>query len=434
MKFLALGVLAAAALLLAGAALSAGPYSDSAGDDNAAPDITSVSVSEASPGAVIVTVKTSNELALPRNAWFNLWFDLDTDRETGVVGSDALVRYLPNEAPELHIWNGSTLVRQPATDVTGVYENGVLTMSIPDAALGRNGSFGISVVSARRQLVGAAAFTASDFAPNVGHFTWSGSAPEAFADPGNDHEAAPDITATQVTDSKDEWLRFAISTPNYETLGDQTLVVLSIDTDNRSATGEYGAEVTISSSGGKVQLFRWDASREWVKDDPATRVRSRNAAGVVTFEVHRSALGNPKRVGFRVTSASIDSSTGRAVAFDQAPNSSPFWRYALTNIPAVRLVAGKAFGTPASARAGAPFAVSLPVRRSDTGRRITSGSVVCHVRVGGKKVRAMASIVAGSGRCSFVVPASAADKTVRGSITVLVNGKSVTADFRYTVR
>jgi hypothetical protein len=433
-RFLAAGVLAAAAFLLAGAALSAGPYTDSAGDDNAAPDITSVSVSEVSPGAVTVTVTTSNELALPRNAWFNLWFDLDDDRETGLVGSDALVRYLPNEAPELYIWNGSTLVRQPATDVTGVYENGALTMSIPDAALGRNGSFGIGVVSARRQLVGAAAFTASDFAPSLGHFTWSGSAQEAFADPENDHEVAPDITAVQVTESKDEWLRFAISTPNYETLRDQTLVVLSIDTDNRAATGEYGAEVTISSSDGEVQLFRWDSSREWVKDDPATRVRSRNAAGVVTFEVHRSELGNPKRVGFRVTSASIDSSTGRAVAFDQAPNSSPFWRYALTNIPAVRLVAGKAFGTTASARAGEPFAVSLPVRRSDTGRRIASGSVVCRVRVGGRKVRAMTSVVAGSGRCSFVVPASAAGKTVRGSITVLVNGKSVTAHFSYAVR
>lgn len=435
MRLLAAGALAASALVGTSVALSAaGPYSDSAGDDNAAPDITLVSVSEASSGAVTVTVTTSNELALPRNAWFNLWFDLDADRETGVVGSDGLVRYLPNEAPELHIWNGSTLVRQPATDVTGVYENGALTMSIPDAALGRNGSFGIGVVSARRQLVGAAAFTASDFAPNLGHFLWSGSAQEAFADPENDHEAAPDITAAQVTDSKEEWLRFAISTPNYETLRDQTLVVLSIDTDNRAATGEYGAEVTISSSGGEVQLFRWDASREWVKDDPATRVRSRNAAGVVTFEVHRSELGNPKRVGFRVTSASIDSSTGRAVAFDQAPNSSPFWRYAFTNIPGVRLVAGKAFGTPASARAGEPFAVSLPVRSSDTGRRITSGSVVCRVRVGGKKVRALASVVAGSGRCSFVVPASAAEKTVRGSITVLVNGKSVTADFRYAVR
>jgi hypothetical protein len=46
----------------------------------------------------------------------------------------------------------------------------------------------------------------------------------------------------------------------------------------------------------------------------------------------------------------------------------------------------------------------------------------------------MTSVVAGSGRCSFVVPASAAEKTVRGSITVLVNGKSVTADFRYAVR
>jgi hypothetical protein len=112
-------------------------------------------------------VTTSSELALPGNAWFNLWFDLDVNPETGVVGSDALVRYLPEREPELFLWNGSTLVQAPATGVSGVYESGVLTMSIPNAALGGTGSFGIVVVSVRRQLVGAGAFTASDFAPNL---------------------------------------------------------------------------------------------------------------------------------------------------------------------------------------------------------------------------------------------------------------------------
>jgi hypothetical protein len=236
-----------------------------------------------------------------------------------------------------------------------------------------------------------------------------------------------------VTDSKDGWLRFAISTPNYETLRDETLVVLSIDTDDRAATGEFGAEVTISSSAGKVQLFRWDASREWVKDDPTTRVRSRNAAGVVSFEVHQSELGNPKRVGFRVTSASIDSSTGRAVAFDQAPNDSSYWRYGLTSIPALRLLAGKPLGTPRQAFAGRTYEISLPVRRSDTGRGITSGTVVCRVLVSGKKVRATGNVVGGGGRCSFVVPASATGRTVRGLITVRSGGKRVAADFSYLV-
>ena len=434
MKVLAAGILAASALVLTSGALSAGSYSDPPGDDNAAPDITSVSISEASPGVVSITVTTSSGSTLPRDAWFNLWFDLDANRETGVVGSDALVRYLPTGAPELYLWNGSTLVPQPATDVRGVYENGALTMSIPKAALGEKETFGIIVVSARRQEVGAGAFTASDFAPNLGHFTWPGSAPAAFTDPENDHEAAPDITAVRVTDAKDEWLRFAISTPNYETLRDQTLVVLWIDTDNRSATGEYGADVAIPHSGGEVQLLRWDSSRGWVDDDPPTRLRSRNTGNVVTIEVHRSELGNPTRVGFRLTSASIEFSTGTALAVDLAPDSSSFWRYSLTSIPALRLVAGKPIGIPARVRAGKPFVVSLPVRRSDTGRRIASGTAICRVRVSGTKVPTKTSVVSGSGRCSFVVPTSAMGQTVRGSITVRASGKSVTAHFAYAVR
>ncbi len=422
-----------AVLAFAGGALSAGSFSDTPGDDNAAPDITSVALSHSAPGAVNVVVETSGGVELPRNAWFNLWFDLDADSKTGVVGSDALIRYLPEREPELHRWNGTTLIQQPATDVTGTYESGVLTMSIPSTALGGASSFGIVVVSARRQLVGAGAFTASDFAPNVGHFAWSGSATGAFTDPERDHEAAPDITAVRVADAKDEWLRFAISTPNYETLHDQTLVVLWLDSDNRSATGEYGADVAIPQSGGEVRILRWDKSQGWVPDELPSRVRSQNSNGIVAIEVHRSELGDPKRVGFRVTSASIDRATGTAVAFDQAPNSSSFWRYALTSIPTLRLVAGKALGTPATARAGKPFAVTLPVRRSDTRRRISSGTVACRVRVGGRNVSATAGMVGGNARCSFVVPASAAGKTVRGSITVRSGGKSVTAAFAYTV-
>ncbi|HSI97882.1 MAG TPA: hypothetical protein VK926_05925, partial [Gaiellaceae bacterium] len=250
------GMLAFGALALAGISLGAASFSDPAGDDNAAPDITSVTVTETSADALTVTVSVSNHPTLPENAWFNLWFDLDSNRDTGVVGSDALVRYLASGVVEFRVAQGSDLVQQPATGVTGTYEAGILTVTLPKSSLGVADALGILVVSGRRQQLGAGAFIASDFAPDSGHYRWAPGTTAPFTDPTNDHEAAPDITSVRVSDAKDGWIRFAITTPNYETLRGQTLIALSIDADNRLATGEDGVDVVIPNIAGEVQLQR----------------------------------------------------------------------------------------------------------------------------------------------------------------------------------
>lgn len=51
MKLCAAAILVVSALVLAGGALSAGSFSDTPGDDNAAPDITSVGVSQDGAGS-----------------------------------------------------------------------------------------------------------------------------------------------------------------------------------------------------------------------------------------------------------------------------------------------------------------------------------------------------------------------------------------------
>ena len=113
MKPLAAGLLAAAALALAGGALSAGSFSDPPGDDNAAPDITSVSVSESSPGVVTVAVTTtSSELALPRNAWFNLWF------EASIVGGSGRCSFVVPATAAGKTVRGSITVRASGKSVT----------------------------------------------------------------------------------------------------------------------------------------------------------------------------------------------------------------------------------------------------------------------------------------------------------------------------
>jgi len=193
--------------------------------------------------------------------------------------------------------------------------------------------------------------------------------------------------------------------------------------------------VRINSLDGEFELERWvPATKSWAPDDPPTRVRMRNAGGVVTLDVHRSELGGSNGLGFTVVTADLNASADTIVGIDVAPNDDPFFTYAFTNKAALTLEATRLSTSPARPRAGKPFAVNLAVRRSDTGQAITSGTVACRVLAGTQSVPAKGHLVGGGGRCAFVVPASAKGKLVRGTITIRSGGKSATANFAYRVR
>lgn len=427
------GALALCALVFAGVALSAASFSDVAGDDNAAPDVTAVTVSETPDGLLTVTVAVANYQTLPENSWFNLWFDLDSDPSTGAEGDEAVINYRSEGAIAFLFWDGSTLVERPAAGMAGRYEAGVLTLTAPKSALGTMTKFGILAVSSRGQPVGNDEVIASDFAPDSGRLPYVSPGQNAFPDPGSDQDAAPDITSVRVSDTKDGWISFAISTPNYATLPGESLLRISIDSDNKVSTGDAGAEILVTTIGGEHVLERWNAAASaWGDDTAPTRVRTRNDQNLVTVDVHRSELGDVARFGFEVIAAAINTSEGSVLAVDFAPDDPGFFKYALVNKPALRLIAGKTVGNPVQPRAGKPFTVSMPVRRSDTNRAISSGAVSCKVTADGKRVPAAGRIRAGRAQCTFVVPQSAS--AVRGSLTVRAGGTAVTARFSFKVR
>jgi hypothetical protein len=427
----------AAAFILgfAGLALGASSYSDPAGDDNAAPDVTSVAVAKGADGMVTVTVAVANFQTLPLDTWFNVWFDLDSNQATGSDGDEALVRFNANGGIDFEFWSGSQLVERPATGMAGRFEAGVLTLTAPESAFGGVASFGVLVVSARAQALGDDELISSDFAPDDGRSAFTGTAQVSFPDSGGDHDAAPDITAIRVSDTKDGWINFAISTPNYATLPGNSVLLLGIDRDNRPSTGDEGMELVITSIEGEGILERWDqTARRWRNDAGPTRVRVRKAGNVVTVGIHSSELENTTRFGFAVTAVDFDVDEEVALGVDFAPDEVAFFRYTLANRPALTLTATRLFASPTRPHAGRPFTVSLVVRRSNTNRGITSGNVTCRVLVGGKRIQARGSVVGGAARCSMAVPATAEGARLRGTITVSVQGKSVAANFAYVVR
>ena len=195
------------------------------------------------------------------------------------------------------------------------------------------------------------------------------------------------------------------------------------------------ADQLVDDLGGEVMLERWDPRNGgWVEDLTPDIVRARNSGNVVTIEVRRSAIGRTLRFGFSLTSAAFDPLAGTVQALDIAPDSGGFYRYTLANKPVLSLVATRPSATPSQPLAGKPFAVNLAVRRSDTRRGITSGTVSCKGSLAGKPLKGTGSVARGAGHCSFAIPKSAAGMRLRGSITVRVDGKSVTAGFAYVVR
>jgi hypothetical protein len=98
----------------------------------------------------------------------------------------------------------------------------------------------------------------------------------------------------------------------------------------------------------------------------------------------------------------------------------------------VKPVIGQPATAPAQPLAGKRFTLSFKVKRSDTGRPLTSGKMTGAASIAGKRIRHTTSFRGGTARLSFVVPANAAGKALKVKLTITTGGRSATkvASFR----
>jgi len=90
---------------------------------------------------------------------------------------------------------------------------------------------------------------------------------------------------------------------------------------------------------------------------------------------------------------------------------------------------------PKQSRAGKLLDARLAVVRTDTGAQVRSGGVKCSAKVAGVRLRVrFARFRGGLAECSWRVPASAAHKILRGSVSVTFNGVTVTRAFSRRVQ
>jgi hypothetical protein len=103
-------------------------------------------------------------------------------------------------------------------------------------------------------------------------------------------------------------------------------------------------------------------------------------------------------------------------------------------IGALRLGVKSFLLSPRRPQAGRTFTASMVATRSDTGATLAGGQVSCTATVGGKRLAARVRAFAGSrARCGWRIPASARGKRIRGTVTVVFEGRRVSRSFSATV-
>ena len=426
-RLLASVALVLGALGVATAAWAGVSFSDPAGDNSVAIDIASVALSEAD-GAVVATVTVANPGMITPESRIDLWFDLDSNLRTGDDGDEALARYAGAGTVTFHRWNGDELVRRPAARVTATLEAQTLTYTVAKAALDNDSIFGVLVIAwGMDETDDGDDVFGYDAVPERARLLYLSPGPATLGDPIGDVASTPDVTRVGVTDSKDGTIRFTVGMRGDATVppGGQVNLLLDRDLLGESSSIER-ADLQLTYGRRGLRVWRWNAvAEEWVRDrSPQARAR-RVGKGVLVFEVHRSELDDVARLGFNVVSSVLDEDSDYA-AWDIAPDSSA-WRYKLTHRPPLRLIADRVKGNPDRPLAGRPFTISVPVRRSDTSRGLSSGKVDCRVALGGRTRKVSGEITKGTASCTVSVPRNAV--VVRGSMTIRSLGKSVTVWF-----
>ncbi len=156
-------------------------------------------------------------------------------------------------------------------------------------------------------------------------------ADQSYADPAGDATGgAPDVTTVAVANDGAGKITFDITVAGLP--APDTFVDVPMNTDLNPSTGDEGIdhEFFFSGSQGIGLLLRWNGS-ELVPVVVPT-FRSSYANGVVHLEVNRADIGNTSGFAFWVSSLKV--SGNQVVGFDDAPDGTAVYQYALAQHPA----------------------------------------------------------------------------------------------------
>jgi hypothetical protein len=260
---------------------------------------------------------------------------------------------------------------------------------------------------------------------------------QTYADSTGEDANAPDITSIVVSNDDSGLITFKINISNRPALTSDMDIQLVIDSDQNPATGDPsvpGAEYLIDLSQGQVGLFKWNGTNYSFAQSQTSLVFSYDTTGA-TIRVSAQDLGKSKGFNFLAFAASgitIDAS-GNPDFTNAHADVAPDPGHGLYNYKVIQklTVTVTAFTTsPKPAKSGANFSAGMAATESDTNGPVTSGTLACNATVNLKHITPTGKAVKnGIAICVWHLPKTAKGKTIRGTVTLTVQGVKVTRNF-----
>jgi hypothetical protein len=259
---------------------------------------------------------------------------------------------------------------------------------------------------------------------------------QSFADSVGEDANAPDITGIDVANTDAGLIRFHVKVSNRPTFTSDMAFVMWIDSDANPTTGDpqsLGAEYLIVLVPGSVGMLQWNGS-DYVNAPSQTSLTYSYDATGATISVSAADLGGTKAINFgaRAWSGIVTDASGNPdftnAHQDDAPDAGHgFYNYAVLTKLTLKQIA---FTTaPKPAKAGARFTASLAATESDTAGPVKKATITCSAKIKGIGIRATHSLANGVASCYWKLPKTAKGKTLRGTITVTVQGTTLTKSF-----
>jgi hypothetical protein len=227
-----------------------------------------------------------------------------------------------------------------------------------------------------------------------------------FADSTGEDASAPDITSVVVSNDDAGLITFKINISNRPALTPDMTGLIFLDTDQVATTGDpnsLGSDYAIELDPGSVGLFKWNGSTFVAAPSQASVTYSYDATGA-TIRVSASELGKTKALNF-----GVDVYSG--IALDASGNPD-FTK------------------SPKPAKHGKSFVAGLAINESDTGGPVHTGTVTCAATIATSHLAALGhALKNGVAGCIWHLPITSKGKTIRGTVTVTVQGVKVSRSF-----
>ena len=259
-----------------------------------------------------------------------------------------------------------------------------------------------------------------------------------YPDSSGEDAAAPDISSVVVSNDDAGMMTFKINIANRPTLTADMAVLLFLDTDLKPTTGDtnsFGSDYLIELDPGSVGLFQWNGTDFAFAASQTSLTYVYDATGA-TIRVSAADLGKTKGLNFGVDRDLRASRWTRAATpdftnahDDLAPDPGHgFFNYKVLTKLTLSVVAFTT--TPKPAKHAKNFVAGFAVNESDTGGPVQVGTVACTATIALKHVATLShALKNGIAACAWHLPTTSKGKTIRGTVTVTVQGVKVFRNF-----